>query len=242
MGRKKKQNGRLFVILLVIATIILVPATLQILSIYGEKSGVEFSPDDFTFRRFDYCKLPVINWTRRGIKYSKLDNGTAEMLVVDDWIRPTGRTPQRWHLVSESGSSISTSASSKECDARFLTRYFDMTDSDGVNRVVNWTDENPESAKFFWPLIAEMSRDSLYLQIPEVIEFVLAFPEPDSDDSFEFELGNEASEAWYKAGLTDQLNGRHDRAIQHFSKAIAKGVSGHKLANEARKESMAVAP
>ncbi len=242
MATKKKQKGRLYVILLLIASIIIIPSTFQIMSIYGEKSGVEFSPDDFTFRRFDYCKLPWVNWTRRGIKYTIIDNGTASMLTSDDWIRPNGRTPQRWHLVSEKNGSWSTDSFSKDCDARFLTSYFDKTNSVGVNRVVDWTDQNPVSAKVFWPLIADLARENAYLQIPEVMEFALNFPKPDGSDSFEFELGNRVSEAWYQSGLTSQLKERHERAIRHFDNAVANGVSGHTLASEARKKSLAAAP
>ena len=33
------------------------------------------------------------------------------------------------------------------CDARFLTKYFNMADEDGNNRIIDWNDNQPKSAK-----------------------------------------------------------------------------------------------
>ncbi|QEG25275.1 hypothetical protein [Mariniblastus fucicola] len=237
MAKKKQRNGRLFVIITVISTIIIVPLTYAILSAYGEKSGIEFSPDDFSMRRFNYCNFPIVNWTRRGIKYTDVENGTALMLIDDDWIRETGRTPKRWHLVSENGGNFSTTRKiSADCDARFLTNYFDLSNNEGEIYVSKWTDDNPDSAKIFWPLIAEMARDDLYLPIPELIEFVLDYPDPDKDDEFPVKLRKRVADAWYQAGLTDQLNGSHEKATARFDMAIATG-EGHERAEQAKLDS-----
>lgn len=225
-----------------IIALIVFPILFMVLSAWGEKSGVEFSPDDFSMRSFDYCRLPLIGWTRRGIKYKDVDNATAEMLISDDWIRATGRNPKRWHLVSESiPALISQNRAPAACDARFLTTYFDLTDKDGNVQVVHWTDENPESAKIFWPIIAEMARDSLYLPIPELIQFVVNYPKPDKDETFEDKLNERVGEIWYQAGMTDQLKGQHERAIERFDMAIAKNPA-HIEAAEAKKQSESSKP
>lgn len=235
MAKKKQRNGQLFTVILIVSIVVALPITYWILAAYGEKSGVEFSPDDFSMRSFDYCNLPYVNWTHRGIKYQKMSNAMADTLLADDWIRATGRTPKRWHLVSESGGAFS-SKTSAACDARFLTNYFDQISSEGENQVSKWTDENPESAKIFWPIIADMARDDLYLPIPQLMEFVLKYKEPDVADMFQPELEDLVAEAWYQAGITDQLNGNHKRAIKRFDAAV-ESCGEHYLASKAKKES-----
>jgi len=241
MAKKKTHNGRLFVIVAVIVTVIGVPIAFLTLSAYGEKSGVEFSPDDFSMRRFDYCNLPYINWTRRGIKYVDYTDAIASTLVADGWIRRTGRTPKRWHLISESGSNFSGTRVPAACDARFLTDYFSFSNRDGENSVSQWTDENPNAAKVFWPEIAEMARDELYLPIPNVMEFILDYYKPDEDDDFQDELMEQIADAWYQGGMTDQLVGRHERAIERFDIAISKN-SDHPHAEAAKATSEAASP
>jgi len=241
MAKKKKKSGLAFVITLVVS-IVVVSLSFLFLKAWGEKSGTEFSPDDFAFRRFDYCRLPILNWTYRGIKYTDIKNTVGDTLLADDWIRKTGRDPKRWHLVREKASGFGSSLHSLDCDAHFLTDYFDMYEDEGDNRIALWNDAQPKSAKIFWPLLAEMARGSLYLQIPEVMEFALEYPDADKSDLFEQELKEQISEAWYQGGLTDKTNGRHKRAIERFEKAMALGKNGHQAAATAKSESAAVSP
>jgi hypothetical protein len=242
MAKKKKQSGRTFVIVTVVVSLVVLPILFMLLSAWGEKSGVEFSPDDFSMRSFDYCRLPLIGWTRRGIKYKDVDNATAKMLIDDDWIRATGRNQKRWHLVSESiPALISQNKIPAACDARFLTEYFDLSNKDGIVLVTHWTDENPDSAKLFWPMVAEMARDSLYLPMPELMQFVLNYPTPDKDESFETKLTLRVGDIWYQAAITDQLKGQHERAISRFDMAIAKNPD-HADAAEAKKLSQQKSP
>jgi len=238
MAKKKTQTGRLLLIIALIATAFVAVISFFILSAIGAKSGVEFSPDDFTMRRFDYCNLPIINWTRRGIKYVDVPDSTAETLIADGWIRKTGRVEKRWHLVSESGGWSSSFKIPTDCDARFLTDYFDYTNSDGENSVNKWNNDNPISAKEYWPLIADMARQDLYLPIPGLMEFILEYPEPDKDSEFLAELSKRVADAWYQGGMTDQLNGRHERAIERFDLALSKD-SDHPLAEAAKATSEA---
>jgi hypothetical protein len=239
MAKKKQKNGRLLFIISAISTVTVLLVGYMILVAYGEKSGVEFSPDDFSMRKFNYCRLPLINWTKRGIEYTDVENATAESLIQDDWIRETGRKPKRWHLVSESGGFFRDSGKlPAECDARFLTSYFDLSNEDGETLVIKWTDENPKSAKMVWPLIADMARGNLYLLIPDIFEFVLDRPEADKDENFASEFRVRVSESWYQAGLTDQLKGEHDRAIERFNTALAVNED-HPSAEQARLKSEA---
>jgi hypothetical protein len=225
MMAKKKQNGPLFVIIAVF-TVLLLVASFFILSAMGERSGVEFSPDDFTMRRFTYCRLPLINWTKRGIEYDAVPTESFQVLIDDDWIRASGRTPKRWHLVrATSGFDSSTGGknSPPECDARFLTKYLELTNTDGENYIMKWTDDHPKAAKVFWPLIAELARDNLYLPIPQLMEFAIEFPKMDDTERFNSEFEQLVANAWFEAAKTDQLNGRHERAIKRFDVAIKIG-------------------
>ncbi len=239
MAKKKKKNGRLFVIITVLATIVIVPIAFMTLSAKGEKAGVEFSPDDFTMRSFNYCRLPLVNWTLRGIERKDVINLSATTLIDDDWVRATGRTPKRWHLVSENGVDFSSyQKASAECDARFLTKYFDFANSDGENIIINWTDDHPKPAKAFWPLIAEMARGSLYLPIPELMEFVLDYEINNNTAVFIADLEQKVADAWYEAAKSDQLNGKHKRAITRFDNAI-RISGGHSPSEQAKAVSQA---
>jgi len=229
---KKKSNGPLFVIVTVIGTVLLAMISYFILSALGERSGVEFSPDDFTMRRFDYCRFPVINWTKRGIEYRDVPTESFQVLIDDDWIRASGRTPKRWDLVSASGSTYKISP---DCDARFLTEYLTFTNGDGENYIMKWTEDHPTPAKVFWPLIAEMARGSVYLPIPELMEFVLDY-EVDNDAEFIADLEQKVADAWYESAKSDQLNGRHERAIERFDTAIKIGGK-HPRSEQAKVES-----
>lgn len=237
---KKKQNGRLFVIITVVATVVLVPVSYMILSAMGERAGVEFSPDDFTMRSFNYCRLPLVGWTKRGIEYRNFPNDSAETLIADDWVRASGRTPKRWHLVSESGSTTASSGrkTSVECDARFLTKYFDFVSSEGENYIMKWTDDHPKAGKVFWPLIAELARDDLYLPVPDIMEFALEYPKMDDPDQFNAELKQLVADAWFEAAKSDQLNNRHQSATRRFDVAIRIG-GGHLRAQQAKVKSQA---
>lgn len=246
MAKKKQSNRRIYTIITLITLIIVLPILYLIFVAYGEKSGVEFSPDDFSFRSFDYCKFPLVNYTRRGIKYSVFTDASsanAEILIKDDWIRDNGRIPKRWHLISETGGwhFFSSGRISTDCDARFLTDYFHLTNDDGKTLIMKWTDDNPKSAKIYWPLIAEMARHDLYLPIPGLMEFVLGYPEPDKQDGFEAALLKRVSEAWYEAGITDQLENSHQRAIERFDIAMTIG-DGHPKAQQAKETSESASP
>ena len=247
MAQKKQSNRRFYGILTLITLIIVLPLLYLLLAAFGERSGVEFSPDDFSFRSFKYNKLPLINYTRRGIEYSPIQSATsanADTLVKDDLIRATGRVPKRWHLTSETGGKFWSDGIPTACDARFLTDYFYLTNDDGKVSIMQWTDDNPKSAKIYWPLIAEMARHDLYLPIPGLMEFVLEYPEPDKPenfDGFEAALLKRVGEAWYEAGITDQLKNSHERAIERFEIALTSG-DGHPEAQQAKETSESASP
>ena len=73
------------------------------------------------------------------------------------------------------------------------------------------------------------------------MDFVLNHPGPDEDKDFESELNIRVGEHWYQAGLTNQLNGQHERAIERFEMAMATDV-GNTLAAEAKLKSEAASP
>ena len=238
MADNKKQKSSFFVIMTLLLAVIVLPISYFILAGLGEKSGVEFSPDDFSMRRFDYNRVPFFNWTKRGIDYDPYPCPTAKTLIADDWIRVTGRTPRRWHLVSESRM-FSSEPLPAECDARFLTDYFEMSNSEGEIIVLKWTDSNPKSAKILWPLIAELARNQVYLPIPGILEFSLAHKKADNDSVFLKSLENRVATAWTDAARICQTNNNHVVAIKLFDKAIEiGGENEYLIAEKAKSESL----
>ncbi|MEM7782496.1 MAG: hypothetical protein AAF623_04020, partial [Planctomycetota bacterium] len=138
----------------------------------GQKSGVEFCPHDFSRRRFSYVKLA---WFDLVINKKKLEDLTSELetTLLADGFLPQPNTPKRWDLVADYNGS-SSGLISKDCDARFLTYYLDLGDDDSVFYWLGWNERYPKCARSFWPIVAEMAQDQMYLRIPDLMEYAMA--------------------------------------------------------------------
>jgi len=129
----------------------------------GSVSGTEFSPDNFSMRSFRYTRLPLVGWTIRGRRFDDIDLSVD--LIQDGFITP--QPIKQWHLVSEG----SFSSNNQNCDARFLIQLLNLkTSSDLSSYWIEWNEKYPDHAKTFWPLVAELARDELYLVLPELVE------------------------------------------------------------------------
>jgi hypothetical protein len=218
MANEKKSGGAIFVITLMLTAVILVPIALFVIDARSVRSGVEFSPDDFTSRRFKYSSFPIFGSNSRGIKYFDNTATAAKILIADGWVKPVSSTPKVWHLVSENNTD-NNGRLPAACDARFLTSYFDRTNNESQFIVIQWSEKHPKMAKAFWPLIAELARNEMYLAIPELFDFAMKYQGTDAS-TFNDLFKSRVADAYVELGKIDQHNDRHDRAIFRFKRAI----------------------
>lgn len=185
----------------------------------GNVSGVEFSPDDFSQRSFSYTRLPWLKWTVSGKRYQELQPKID--LVGEGLITP--QPVKNWHLVSEDQQTKQPA----ESDARFLVDLLDLyCPQDFSNVWLKWNEKYPDLAKVFWPIIAELARDELYLAIPEFIEMALNVERQEQErdaveltSNFENRLKMKLQATYRSHGKMDQELGRTERASYRLDKA-----------------------
>lgn len=220
MNQRSQNLSRLQIALIASVTVSFVLLMLLAIGVsMGSVSGVEFSPDDFSRRSFSYTRLPIVKWTLVKKRYQeyelKLD------LVGDGWI--SARPVTTWHLVSEN----QVDRQPTESDARFLVDLLDLRCPEDFSNIwIQWNEKYPDFAKLFWPIIAQLARDELYLAIPEFVELALQLDrlQDQLDDTemisdFERQLNTKLQAAYQLYGTIDQNSGRTERANYRLEKA-----------------------
>ena len=198
-----------------------IPISMIVVLMYGSVSGSEFSPDDFTRRRFNYQRIPWLDWTVSGIEYTDTTPELEQTLMTNGLIdrrKSAGSQKKTWHLYFDSAV-----PDSHACDARFLTTYLDFSDWDSQTATstpfwLTWNEQFPESAKIFWPIVADLARNEMYLIIPDVMRFAMNVTE-DKPQSFQSELSKLTQARWITSGELDLQLGNYQRAIERFFRA-----------------------
>lgn len=164
---------------ILVAPFLLIGIFILIISVIalGTVSGTEFSPDDFSRRDFSYIRIPLLKWTVQGIDYEDVTSQIELSLVQDGFIAP--QNPLSWHLCNEGNLLVQPN----EADARLLVNLLNLPiDVDGYRYYwKKWNDDQPELARVFWPVIADMARDEMYLAIPDIMTFAMNFPVADGN-------------------------------------------------------------
>lgn len=203
-----------------------IPLLLVILYGIGQTSGTEFSPDDFSRRNFYYNQTPYFDWVITGKTYSDATRPFDQSLVIDGFVVPVVNVnkSRTWHLVSDSGSS--ESFMSAGCDARFLTSFLDLTDDEGEDYWLGWNERHPNAAKIFWPRVAELARNEMYLKIPDIMQFAMEY---ESDDAklFSRELDALVSQSYLELGQIDLELKRFERAESRIQLSIRHRTDGN---------------
>ena len=200
-------SNRIWTILII--SIVALPVISIMVYGSGERSGKEFSPDDFMERRFSYNQTPLVNWVLRKKTYSDSTPFVAKELIAEGLIIPIRSKIKPWHLTSDSGSSVVVS---HDCDARFLTEMLDEIGDDNESYFwLQWNEKYPKSAKIFWPMIADLARKEMYLKIPEVLDWASEV-ESDNPEEFEKLLNEKVALLYLEMGTIDFDLNRHLRA------------------------------
>jgi hypothetical protein len=196
----------------------LICLTLGCIEFYGSTiSGVEFSPDSFTQRKFSYRRSPFTGAIRGKRILTAIDSDCDSLIALN--LIPSGvpTASNRWDLVSES---LQTGdVLSADFDARFLTEYLD----DATDQ---WNRTNVKKAEMLWPEIAMLVREQLYLPLPSLFHFAINSPDELSDEQFEQRLHEQLAKAWFQAAnitaVRAQLGDESDGSQPPASVADAK--------------------
>ena len=211
----KPNRTRMVLLPAGLALVLILPVLCLILLGVGQINGVEFSPDDFSRRSFSYNQMPLTGWVVRNKVYRDQTSDLEKSLTADRLIRSVILKKKRWHLVSELGSSEIP----HQCDARFLTGYLEKLDDDGNNYWDTWNTDYPKCAKVFWPEVAELARDEMYLKIADVMRVAINVSKDDP-----VPLGRELkavlSDVYLELGTLDIELGLLERAAQRLEKSI----------------------
>ena len=198
-----------------------IPIGLIVVLMYGLVNGSEFSPDDFTRRDFSYYRVPWVGWTLSGIQYDDITPELGQTLTTLGFVkRPKSvpDEPKTWHLYYDAAV-----PNSYACDARFLTSYLDFTDWDSTSATstpfwIKWNEQFPESAKIFWPTVADLARNEMYLIIPDVMRFAMNVTE-DQPGSFQTDLNRLTRAGWITSGESKLLMGEYQQATERLLRA-----------------------
>ena len=184
----------------------------------GWTAGEEFSPDDFSRRRFSYNIVPFTNYARRGIEYTDKTSVLAKTLVADQLISgpAKGGNQKTWHLIFDSKSNAELS---NDFDASILCQYLDLTNREGENVWVVWNSKHDVLAKTFWPIIQGLARNNIYWAMPPIMRRALSL-EAANDTEFTMYLTAAASRAYFQAGQESQSEEDLNRAVGLFSLSI----------------------
>ena len=211
--------GKLKYLIITLAVVFAMVAALLAYRSFGcSYSGTEFSPDDFSVRQFSYGYDPIMGSVVRGRTFDpNFYQYIMPDLVGNKYIQPIFKKKKTWHLIEDNGAY--QHGYSADSDAHLLVDFLCLKDENGENKWTVWNSDHPKLAKIFWPLIAEMAQDEIYLTVGDVLTFAL-----DGDHSkpkrFKADLREKVAEAYLKLGRIDFQNSDLESAEYRTEKSI----------------------
>lgn len=183
------------------------------LYIGGLVTGEEFSPDDFSRRHFSYNIVPFFNICRSGVEYHDKTPVFDQTLLNDGLLGEIGEgkgktdtdmatldqdaknvtvaaIQKRWHLIRDSASD----AESRDFDANLLIRFLDLVDSEHESIWIKFNEDHPELANEFWPIVADMARYYMYVELTDIMARAVTI-DAESVDEFRIFMKSHASNA-----------------------------------------------
>lgn len=210
-----ERRSRNTTLMIVLGFVIVAPIFALVMFGMGQISGVEFSPDDFSSRTFSYNQIPLVGWVVAQKSFVDQTPTLEQLLISNKLIKPVVNKKKVWHLVSESG----VRTPSTECDARFLMGYLRKQDESGNYFWDTWNTEKPNSAKIFWPYVAQLARDEMYLKISDVMRAGIAVTK-DKPIELDNELKQIVAKAYFQLGSLDFENGNAERSKYRLGRSI----------------------
>ena len=191
---------------------------LLVLLFGGEVNGEEFSPDDFSRRSFSYNVMPFFKVCLRGIEYQDRTPVFEQTLLSDGYLGEIAKKldgSKQWHLVYDSASD----PKSPDFDAKLLVRFLELKNTQFESIWMKWNDDYPELAAKFWPVVADMARNNLYVELTDIMARAVSLTEHDILD-FENFIDQHASSAFCR--LADRLKNDGDfmDALEQYKKSL----------------------
>jgi hypothetical protein len=180
---------------------------------YGSVSGEEFSPGRFQRRSYHYWEIPLVHIQITPLQKQDETNDLENYLVQQKLILPANESRPRWDGVRLRRADFEASPG----DALILCRYLDQQDADGGLIWLNWSKQEPELAKVFWPVVADLARSKLYILAPEFFHMAQTASSPQA-------LRNDMAERMAReceqfARVEEQL-GNAPKAAEWFAAAL----------------------
>ncbi len=234
VGNVRSKFGRRMNGLLIGLAIVAVGSTAVYL--FGQVEGIEFSPNEFRYRNFQYVQIPWIRVQVWPIVRSDSSPGLSDYLHGEKQILPTSISqPGRWDLVR-----ISRNGRVGRGDADLLYRALARRDESGSFFWLKWTQSNESSARRLWPEVQRLAERELYFLIPELMELATSQADPERlpvvlDDHLARVLELHAS--------TQQELGNARNALELLDEALrhVEADSSHAQALQARRRQVAPA-
>lgn len=131
----------------------------------GSVEGTEFSRTHFTARKFSFYEIPLLGLQITPIHRSERTPETATYLRQKGLIPKLPGGDKKWDVVT-----ISRGLSAaKPNDANFLMEQLTIR-SGNHSYWKQWSEDHPENAAVFWPVIHRLAGRELYLLMPALFE------------------------------------------------------------------------
>ena len=125
--------------------------------------GKEFSPNDFQSRDFSFFRIPWLKLQISPTVYQSQAPITSNIDVLKHL--KTNYSKKIWHVYD------SNLYEDETLPATLLTNPLSRVNTDGESPWGAWSFKNPKLAAILWPIVQDMARENLYLEIPPVMRF-----------------------------------------------------------------------
>jgi hypothetical protein len=141
---------------------------------FGAVHGVEFNPYTFARRSYSFYEIPLIRLQVRGIRREDVSSITEDFLSQQKYVAATQGAPDVWHVV------LATRGTRKPRigDADILVRYLDSQDHEDYHLWVKWSEQHPELAKIFWPVVGRLAQEEMYVFVPDLFDLARSAADP----------------------------------------------------------------
>jgi len=180
---------------------------------YGAVAGEEFSPGRFHRRSYHYWEIPFIHVQVTPLQKQDETNDLEKYLLQKKLIRPANEAQPRWDLVKLRRAEFEGPSG----DALILCRYLDQKNEEGEFIWLEWSKQQPELAKVFWPVVADAARRELYVLAPDLFHLAEKAAGP---DELKQEMAKHLARRYEQLARVEQQLGRPARAAEWYAVAL----------------------
>jgi hypothetical protein len=197
---------------------------------FGARGGEEFSPTTFSRRSFYYYEIPLLGIQVIPIVRDDKTNDLETLLQTKNYVASQPPAAPRWDLVMASHSGMPVFHG----DASILCNYLDATDEDGSRFWKTWTEKQSNLAAVFWPVVARVAHQQLYLFVPQLFELTSAESDP---KRLAGSLARSLAQQYRRLAEMHQDLGDHKTALELLNEALRHAPQDRHL-TERRAESL----